>query len=77
MLPLPSQVPFLHGRQRNECLDGHELLVFLNCFLKDCCCDSSKEKPPPLGHTFAVNMLHGILQTCSAEGKITPILSCS
>lgn len=39
---LPSQISFLRGRQGNKCLDVHELLVFLNCFLKDCCCDSQE-----------------------------------
>lgn len=38
---------------------------------------NNKDKPPPLGHIFAVNMLYGILQTGSAQGRITAILPCS
>lgn len=37
--PVPS---FLSSWQIRKCLDVHELLVFLNCFLKDCCCDSQE-----------------------------------
>jgi len=37
----------------------------------------NEDKHPSLGQTFAINMLCGILQTCSAENRITLMLSSS